>query len=226
FFPKEIFRVDAVRPMYMFFEGGFYADLDFECVKPLDDYTNSDSILVGSMGIDPEFEDSIPNAMMASPALEGFWLLYLSRIVELHELSLKRGPETVTGPAVLKDCVKKYTRDRETSILQIRRFIDDYAITVDADEIRYSDIHVLPAIDWYPLDWTDYLHQQFRQELLRTGRRLTQSEVQQMFGRSHAVTYWAHSWTPRPSALQRWKSRATRQFKRFLNLQPTERRSA
>ena len=218
-FPREIFRVDAVRPIYLFFDGGFYIDLDFECIKPLDTYVDSECVLVGRMGADPEFQESLPNAMMASPRFEAFWLLYLRKIAERHKLSRTSGPEHVTGPAVFKECVDLYTSNRDAAIRQIRNFIQDYAVSVDPDEIRYSDVRILPGIEWYPLDWTDPLHQVFLQELSQTRHLLTESEIAGMFGRSRVITYWSHSWGAQsPTAVARLKFWLRGRIRRMIRL--------
>src|SRR5437016_13659698 len=49
-FPLEIYRVDMVRTLYLFFFGGFYADLDFQCLRPFDKYRAMPHLLFGRMG--------------------------------------------------------------------------------------------------------------------------------------------------------------------------------
>ena len=56
--------------------------MDFKCLKPFNklldiDYSNYDVIL-GIMGEDPEFLDSIPNALMISKPKCDFWLYVIS----------------------------------------------------------------------------------------------------------------------------------------------------
>jgi mannosyltransferase OCH1-like enzyme len=191
FFPKELFRADAIRPFYMFFEGGFYVDMDFECIKPLSKYTQSEQIILGSMGVDPSFPHSIPNAMLASPPLEGFWLLYLAEIAAHHRQSEKREPEYVTGPVALKNCVAQYVK--ADAVSKIRKFYDEFEVGVSFEHIQFSNINILPGIEWYPLDWSDPIHQQFRAHLMRNKTVLSTQEVNAIFGRSHAVTYWSHT---------------------------------
>ena len=193
YFPREIFRADTIRPFYMFFDGGFYADMDFECLKPLAGYLSSDDIIVGSMGVDPSFPHSIPNAMFASPPFEGFWLLYLSEIALHHEKAIHLKAEYVTGPVVLKRCVEEYLESKERAISRVRQFHKDYRVGVPFEQIRFSDIRILPGIEWYPLDWSDAIHLKFRNELLQSKKVLGTSEVELLFERSNAVTYWTHT---------------------------------
>lgn len=193
FFPREIFRADAIRPFYMFVEGGFYADMDFECIKPLNKYSDSEQPIMGSMGVDPEFPHSIPNAMFGSPPLEGFWLLYLSEIASCYATSIDLKAEYVTGPVVLKKCVALFANDRRGAISRIRGFCDEFQLGISFDKIRFSDVKVLPGIEWYPLDWSDPIHLQFNNQMKEMGTLLTEQEVNKIFGRSHAVTYWSHT---------------------------------
>lgn len=195
YFPKEIFRADAIRPFYMFFEGGFYADMDFECLKPLAKHLDSEHIVLGSMGVDPDFPHSIPNAMLASPPLEGFWLLYLSEIAARHRNSkeLSHLVEFVTGPVVLKECVWQYVNARDGALSKIKKFHDEFEVTIGFDDIRFSQIDILPGIEWYPLDWSDPIHRQFHAQMMQSGGVLRPEDVAAYFGRSHAVTYWSHT---------------------------------
>jgi mannosyltransferase OCH1-like enzyme len=192
YFPKEIFRADAIRPFYMLFEGGFYADMDFECLKPLDKYLGCEMPVVGSMGIDPDFPHSIPNAMFASPPLEGFWLLYLSEIAARYTTSLQQKAESVTGPIVLKKCVELYAAARSDAVSRIRHFCDEFQVGLRFDQLRFSELKLLPGIEWYPLDWSDPLHATFNAWRKKNGKILSEQEVNAHFGRSHAVTYWSH----------------------------------
>lgn len=94
-------RADFVRNLYMWDFGGVYADLDMECLRPLDTLfseplenvsplyppgeTSSASLaFVGSMEVNPDdwtTPHSIPNAFMASTPRHPLWLLPLSKIL-------------------------------------------------------------------------------------------------------------------------------------------------
>ena len=66
--------------MYMHYYGGVYADLDFESVKPMDDYLKGKQLVLGRMGPDIDHEHSIPNAVMASIPGHPFWVKILDYI--------------------------------------------------------------------------------------------------------------------------------------------------
>jgi mannosyltransferase OCH1-like enzyme len=197
-FPAEIFRVDFVRPLYMFLDGGLYADLDFHCLQGFDRiFSTPDTIFLGSMGTDPGFSNSIPNAILASPPGEGFWIGYLRNIV-LHWEDLKRSrgtphPEIVSGPLVLRKTYLEYTAledFKQATRAFAKRFLPDIA----ASGLVFSPIKLLPGYVWYPLDWSDNIHQRFRQDYLQSDRLLTTEEARQLFPSSLAVTYWTHNW--------------------------------
>jgi mannosyltransferase OCH1-like enzyme len=115
-FPREIFRADFVRPIYLFFQGGLYADLDFQCLRRLDSIFSPPelNLLLGRMGTDQTFAHSIPNAFMASSAHECFWLGYLAAMeaawnTRKHQENIISQPEQITGPVVLREVVNLYT---------------------------------------------------------------------------------------------------------------------
>jgi inositol phosphorylceramide mannosyltransferase catalytic subunit len=200
-FPEEIYRADAVRPIYLFFLGGFYVDMDVECLRPFDRYAERGGILLGRMGNDPDFPESIPNALMASEAREGFWLLYLAQIVAASSQRVGQRPEAVTGPVVLKECVDLYVSEPIEARARVDRFLGEYLPTIDADTVRYSPLTLLPGVEWFPLDWHDKIHRQFRLRLMRRRKILSEAEARRFFPKSSAVTYWAHSWGSRETFL-------------------------
>jgi len=188
-FDREIFRVDSVRYFALFYFGGFYMDLDVECFAPLDRYLNGCEVIFGRMGTDPNDANSIPNAIMAASPRQEFWLYCFSFLVE--------GPssgrvESVTGPEFLKRCVDRWNEgfaDNFDRVEKIREKLNpELALTK-----KTKTITLLPSKEWFPVDWTDPLHQIFRQEILG-GKEFSQEEKAKFFNRSVLATYWTHSW--------------------------------
>ncbi|KAG8830026.1 Chitin synthase, class 2 [Serendipita sp. 399] len=116
--PREIYRADMIRNVYMHKFGGIYADLDLRPLSPIDAHItefisseDSDKPLafVGHMG-DDNFEHSIPNAFMATTKPgHPFWfkpLEYVSK--HQNEHAYNEAPEKLTGPVALRDCVKQW----------------------------------------------------------------------------------------------------------------------
>ena len=188
-YSKEIFRVDAVRYFELFHFGGFYLDLDVECLRPLDRYLIGNDVLVGRMGHDAAFPDSIPNAIMASKPRQEFWLYVMSRLVA--------GPtsgdvEAVTGPKFLKACVDSWNEEASDNRRRIeavrKQLAPELAIT---DTTRR--ISILPPNEWYPLNWNDPAHQLFRSEWLNRAE-LSRADKDLFGGDPTLITYWSHSW--------------------------------
>jgi inositol phosphorylceramide mannosyltransferase catalytic subunit len=196
-FPKEILRSDVVRFFFLFAFGGFYADVDVECVRPLCGLRNAGDVLVGQMGKNTTFEHCIPNAMMASKPRQIFWLLAVALVIERFEKAVELGtldkttPEELTGPIVLKAAVEYYTAHSPQQVA--RR-----ALTVlkhfNGSDYQHGRLVVLPPDVWYPLNWNNPAHQVFRRKLSRSGKILSQSSVRRRFGSSYAVHYCGASW--------------------------------
>jgi mannosyltransferase OCH1-like enzyme len=86
--PKNIHRVDTVRYMYLHRFGGVYSDMDFESIRPMDDYLKGKQLILGRMGDDEEFGHSIPNALMASIPGHPFWIKVLQYITDNYKKDL------------------------------------------------------------------------------------------------------------------------------------------
>ena len=74
-FPREIQRVDAARYFILYTHGGVYADLDCECVKPLDPLMARGGAIVSRTR-----DGVIDCAVIASSANHPFWQLVFRRM--------------------------------------------------------------------------------------------------------------------------------------------------
>src|SRR5436853_425827 len=54
-------------------------------------------------------------------------------------------------------------------------------------------IAMLPSREWYPLDWSDPIHDRVRLDMLN-GALLDRGEKDRLFRDAWMVTCWAHSW--------------------------------
>lgn len=189
-FPAEIYRADAIRPFFLYHHGGFYADMDVEFLRPIDDLIgNASGVFLGSMGVNPAFEHSIPNATMASSPGEEFWLLTMALMMEQSSSR----PEYVTGPVMLKRAYDMYmgeydTRPVQDSLARMRSLVGATA--------KKSPVYLLSGNIFFPLDWNDKIHDQFRREMLKGGELLGRETVLSLFPASVTATYWTHSWEP------------------------------
>lgn len=187
----EICRVDAVRYFYLYLFGGLYADIDTECLRPLDDMLGISDVLLGRMGSDPNFSHSIPNAILASAPRQEFWLLVISLLIASAEE--RWPPEYLTGPALLKRAVEMYLRPHVFSIDNLISPIHSRLRDNQRPQLRPSTIRILEKSKWYALDWSRPDHQLIRQAILK-GQLLTEDQKVRLCGDAWMVTYWAHSW--------------------------------
>jgi mannosyltransferase OCH1-like enzyme len=199
-FPQEIFRVDFIRAVYLFTEGGFYADLDFQCLAPLERLpTESHDVILGRMGTDPGFRHAIPNAFMASAAGEGFWLGYLMAMEDAHKTTrdlpnIDKRPEYVVGPVVLRRVAMAYLRSRDAFRQATLAFVRRHGFALDPDAVPFGALALLPGHQLYPINWKDRIHRQFLGRMNREENWMSIEEARRYFPSSIAVTYWANSW--------------------------------
>jgi hypothetical protein len=195
-YSREIFRADVVRLFFLHSYGGFYADMDSECLRPLDGMRDTGDVLVGRMGRDRSFEHSIPNAIMASKPKQGFWLLAIAFAVDRLRQSQERKdtrPEWLTGPVLLKDAVDFYVSHSPKETLDcILRLCPE--LLADAATSDFGTIKILPPSVWYPVNWNNFIQTFFRKKMFREKGVLDRSKARRIFPRAFIVTYWSASW--------------------------------
>ncbi|KAI8609435.1 nucleotide-diphospho-sugar transferase [Chytriomyces sp. MP71] len=180
-FNDPILRADASRLFYMHKYGGIYADLDFECLKPLDGLLKSHQAVIGSMttgGDDAMRIHGVPNAWMASRPGHPLWLRCARRVMRLD--SKDKSVETRTGPVMLFWCLKDYRR----KLWMIGGTFTDTLVLADL---------------LYPFSWLETVSKEvenaclaMRSETLNRTRCLNAVDPER---KAYAITYWGHSWT-------------------------------
>ena len=197
-YPAEIFRADIVRFFFLFRFGGLYSDLDTQCLRPMDEVLAGKDVVLGRMSWTEGFTQAIPNAMMASRPGELFWLLAIAIAVERHaDLGTQSAqgavlPEHFTGPSIVRVAVDVW-RSSDVSAVRMRaapillRMNDRY-------EVRAGELTLLDGEEWYPIDWSNPVHAEFREALLRHNYIPTTKQLKMLFPRSSLVTYWTHAW--------------------------------
>lgn len=194
-YPSEIYRADAVRYFFLYLYGGVYADMDTECLRPLNDMMNVEAdVILGRMGTNPHFEHSIPNAIMLSSPRQEFWLLVISLLV--NPVIQHNRPEYTTGPVILKIAHDLYTTEYREDTVQNRLANIRSKLTEKQEASRErTNIGVLPGFVMYPIDWNDKVHDTFlRQPMVEKQQILSEEDVKKLFPSSVMVTYWTHSW--------------------------------
>ncbi len=198
--PAAISRADAIRPLFLFSYGGMCADMDTECLRPLVTMPFSGDVILGQMGPDLNFEQSIPNAIMASKPFQLFWLVVIVLMMEKVESrgrvgDLRRAtPESLTGPALLHEAFDFYRSESEKNIrLRTLPIIEKLPEEVSA-LVKAGRIELLPPDVWYPIAWTNPFHKRFGSFLQRNGILLAPADACLLFPKASLVTYWTHSW--------------------------------
>jgi mannosyltransferase OCH1-like enzyme len=195
-YTHEIFRADMVRLFFLYLYGGFYADMDSECLRPLEQMRDMGDVLLGRMGRDPSFEHSIPNAIMASKARQSFWLLAIAFAVDRLDQSLRRTesrPEWLTGPVLLKDTVDFYVSHSRRQVCDtVVRLCPELAQQVE--DSCFGTVELLPPPVWYPVNWNNFIQTVFRKRMFREKAVLRLETARRLFPRAFIVTYWSASW--------------------------------
>ncbi len=117
-YPEHIMRVDAVRYFIMFHYGGVYVDLDFQCLKPIDQLLAEKEVV---FGLEPpahlelpfvkmmELDQIICNAFLASVPGHPFWEHVFKQLIAYHRA---KGPLDVAGPFLLtRSCISYPDKD-------------------------------------------------------------------------------------------------------------------
>ena len=201
-YPREIYRADAVRYFFLYQFGGLYADMDTECLRPLERLFESGDVWLGRMGNDPDFSHSIPNAIMASRPLQEFWLLVIHLLVENARIlgdataMADKGPEALTGPILLKDAYDTYLLSDRSAV---RDMIQGIAMRLPDNlqpQTGTSRVELLDSTMWYPIDWSNMIHLRLSSQVVDFNVTLGERTKRWLFPRSFLVTYWTHTWKP------------------------------
>jgi len=186
----NIKRVDAVRYFYLYHYGGIYADLDFECLKSFDVFTEKENydIIFGTLGnMDSEMWalHDLPNALMISKSGCDFFKFVIDTLKNIGNQS-NIGPEISTGPILLKFCISYYITKNYDREFITKVYGKDIFENVKCD--FSSKFFIENPEVFYPINWDNKEHVKYR------TRHLEHTEAIEMFPDSHAVTYWMHSW--------------------------------
>jgi inositol phosphorylceramide mannosyltransferase catalytic subunit len=174
------------------------------------------SAFFGRMGIDNDFEHSIPNAWMASPPAHPFFHLMLEWARDRIHGS-NTSPEAVTGPIALRDGIQEYTSKSQyhpsSSDESVDGGVDASLLSAVNDSEAYTearaktlrqvtflrphDIVVLPFHHIYPYSWErdGYF---VRDVCWSAADSFNETRCKELLAvdrwPSTAITYWSHSW--------------------------------
>eukprot|EP01135_Chromosphaera_perkinsii_P006394 Nk52_evm123s485 gene=Nk52_evmTU123s485 len=114
---SPVMKADFSRLLYMYHFGGVYADFDFQLLRSLEEYPliqEDNIVILGTVGYDLLWEQSIPNAIMMSTPGHPFWAycINLAMYRALHAVRTNtishESAEYYTGPGLLHRCVAEY----------------------------------------------------------------------------------------------------------------------
>ena len=125
-FDKNIKRLDSIRYMWMFVFGGIYADLDMECLQPLDGllaaHWESDAVLFCDLDARGKCVTANPALIVSKPGSD-LWL----EMLEYAKINRRRYVTRCTGPDALAQVVRRRSPNSRISLLdQNRLFIRKY----------------------------------------------------------------------------------------------------
>ena len=71
-YARGIERADLIRYLFLFREGGLYADMDFECLRSFEPLVagSPHDVMLGTLS-EPDHPEGIPNALMIAPGTAG-----------------------------------------------------------------------------------------------------------------------------------------------------------
>ncbi|KIV94736.1 hypothetical protein PV10_02474 [Exophiala mesophila] len=224
--PGMIYRADLVRNLYMYMYGGVYADLDVECIRPIDQMfgtynvstvshakprplsthdlqKNGRKAFFGRMGTDNGFDNSIPNAWMASTPGHPFFLVLAESVMRDHNDETKAGQsvEATTGPAKLFYMIEEYN-EKEGKYEGDKI---DKAVAKNPTSKQFTpkkglghSIEVLPFHNIYPYSWQRD-GEAYRSVCWAARKTFNAERCKLLLATDHwpsyTITYWSHSWT-------------------------------
>ncbi|KAI1621378.1 nucleotide-diphospho-sugar transferase [Exophiala viscosa] len=221
--PGTIYRADLVRNLYMYMFGGVYADLDVECLRPVDQlfdtynvstvphlnprphssgslHTSGRKAFFGRMGTDPGFSNSIPNAWMASTPGHPFFLLVSQSVQDSMMSGSRNGPEDLTGPARLYKTLKEYFTTEKYKGEKLDSHVASNPTATQFTPRKGLDhsIEVLPFNYIFPYSW-ERDGEAVREICWATKDTFSAERCKLLLATDHwpsyAITYWSHTWT-------------------------------
>jgi mannosyltransferase OCH1-like enzyme len=167
-YENPIDKADIARFFYMHRYGGIYVDLDFKCLKPLDDLFTGEVMVLGKQEMKERDhiinKNVIPNAFKYSSPGEDFWIDCVDLLPEYKyfENGNPTPPEIATGPIFLFECL---------------------------DRLKPKNMKILDPEIFYPISWDtngSAANNSINKKWLK--------DPESCFPEAYAVTYWTCSW--------------------------------
>ena len=105
----DIKRTDFFRILVLFHMGGVYVDIDFEALKPMDEFIRGHDIYLAEHVHNYEAGEW-PNAWMASVPKHPLWWAYLLEMTRRHEMRPNGYITDSTGPHAFTETIQYYQK--------------------------------------------------------------------------------------------------------------------
>lgn len=108
-YSKGVYRADIARYIIIYHYGGLYVDLDFECLKNMDELLNKNTCF---FAYEPEehFKNGKPricNALFASVKNNPIFIEFLREAFKRSIKNIHKSPVYLTGPDMITDVLNK-----------------------------------------------------------------------------------------------------------------------
>jgi hypothetical protein len=166
--PRKIMRIDIVRCLYLHKFGGLYTDLDVFPSKsntPLFVIPVTKNVVLGKITEDNDWEHNIPNAWMYSKPRSEFWMMAVNLATQ-RAFSHCEGAEIVTGPVMIFDAVKLYTK-----------------IYGSDNDVKVLDPGLVYGVDW-----------RVGSKSCVRFSKVEYDACFEEYPNCYAITVWTHSW--------------------------------
>ncbi|OAF55938.1 hypothetical protein VC83_08003 [Pseudogymnoascus destructans] len=216
--PGEIYRADFSRNLYMYIFGGVYADLDTDCLRPTSavfkafDIPNVENTTAGAdgnhinqfavfgrMGTNENFDNSIPNAWMASSPGHPFFLMpplsVRPRIAKsksfIYWLFQHVSAEEWTGPVALYNAMLDFNTNGLSKEAVAMAAVGPFASLAKKTK---QEIVLLPSHWIYPYDWNvKELRPLCSAEAETFDAKACQERLEVDKKGGISITYWSHT---------------------------------
>mgnify|MGYP001058437728 CR=1 FL=1 len=199
-YPNPVQRADLGRYLVLHHCGGIYADIDTECLSPLDPLSEDKRVIFAEEPVE-HHHHTIPlglnrqffNGIMASPKGHPFWEHMIEMVVRCRHA--KNFVLESTGPIVLSGAVKSYP-DQDQLCLNSCHIFNPLTVTgrysaahAYGDYLGYSFANHYWSSSWFTIGrrkWITTLKEAWRklQHKLTRGPYLTRTQLRQQINMS------------------------------------------
>ncbi len=143
-------KADAIRPFILYHYGGIYIDMDFTCVKNIDNFFNKKGVYI--------LESShygLTNAFMASSKNHPFWKNVMEELMKNNKKKIYQTYHIYimqsTGPYLITQSFKKY-KNNDTYIIPKNLFNPCNVCSNNCKQNKNTYCYTRNSSSWHKLD--------------------------------------------------------------------------